>query len=232
MKQLKRNQKKDNLKQFMKEYKKWLPNLLTGMRILLTPIIIVLGIMKQIELVIVFATLAALTDCLDGMLARKWNSVSEIGAKLDAVADKCFAIGLCICLTSIFPILWILVLLELLLAICNLYFHLKSHKTESLWIGKIKTTVLFITILLVICHHFLPSLTTVTEGLIYTCMNLQVLCIIEYSFNFYDNMHPITVEDNLMHQEIMQEAMEEKTIEIEHLDELIMQYEEPNEDTQ
>ena len=108
MKKLKINQKTGNLKQIMKEYKKWLPNMLTGMRIVLTPIIIALGIMKQIELVIVFATLAALTDCLDGLLARKWNSVSEIGAKLDAVADKIFAIGLCLCLTSLFPILWAL----------------------------------------------------------------------------------------------------------------------------
>ena len=113
---------------------------------------------------------------------------------------------------SHFPISYFMgvVALETILAICNLVFHYKSKKTESLWIGKIKTTVLFITILFVICYHFLPSLTGMVQGLIYVCMNLQVLCIIEYSFNFYDNMHPITVEDNKMHQEIMQDDVQEK----------------------
>lgn len=222
MKQL--NMKKistHNFKQMMKNYKQWVPNVLTGSRIVLTPIIIILGMMKQIPLVIVLAGLSAITDCIDGKLARKWNTVSEIGAKLDAVADKIFAIGLCLCLTSIFSTLWIIVGLELILAICNLIFHYKSKKTQSLWIGKLKTTVLFITILFVICYHFFPNLIFMIQGLIYVCINLQVLCILEYSFNFYDNMHPISVEDNLMHQQIM----EEKTIEIEHLEEFLTQYE-------
>lgn len=222
MKQLKTKKTSvHNLNQIMKNYKQWVPNVLTISRMILTPIIILLGIMKQIPVVIVLAGLSAITDCIDGKLARKWNTVSEIGAKLDAVADKVFAIGLCLSLTSIFPTLWMIVGLELILAICNLIFHYKSKKTQSLWIGKIKTTVLFITILFVICYHFFPNLVFLIQGLVYVCINLQVLCILEYSFNFYDNMHPISVEDNLMHQQIM----EEKTMEIEHLDEFMTQYE-------
>ncbi len=223
MKQLKI--KSGNLKTIIKNYKNWVPNLLTGMRIILTPIIIILGIMKQIPLVIVFASIAAITDFLDGKLARKWNTVSEIGAKLDAVADKVFAIGLSICLTSLFSLLWIIVVLETILAFINLYFHYKSGKTESLFIGKIKTTCLFITILCILCSHFLPNIKGIVQGFMYVCMNLQILCILEYIFNFYDNMHPLSVEDNAMHQSIMEDAMEEKTIEIEHLDELITKYE-------
>lgn len=212
------------MKQF-KNYKEWLPNILTGFRIIFTPIIIFLGFSKQIKLVILLAIIAALTDLIDGKLARKWNVVSELGAKLDAVADKIFAIGLSICLTSLFPILWIGVLLELVLAICNLIFYYKSKKTETLWIGKIKTTILFVTIILIICYYFFPNLFHITEGLIYMCINLQILCIFEYSMNFYDNMHPISVEDNEMHQQIMNEALEQKTIVLDNLDELIEQYE-------
>lgn len=225
MKQLKINQNSGSLKSLIQHYQKWLPNVLTGMRIVLTPIIIFLGIMKQIPLVIVFASIAAITDFLDGMLARRWNTVSEVGAKLDAVADKIFAIGLCLCFISLFPILWIVVLLETALALFNLYFHYKSGKTESLWIGKIKTTCLFLTILCILCNHFLPNMEGIVKGCICVCINLQVLCILEYIFNFYDNMHPLSVEDNAMHQAIMEDAMEEKTIEIEHLDELITKYE-------
>ena len=208
-----------------KNYKNDIPNILTASRIVMTPIIMILGILKQIPIVIILTLLASLTDMVDGKLARKWNVTSEIGAKLDAVADKFFAIGLCVSLTSVFPILWILVALESVLAICNLIFHYKSQKTETLWIGKVKTTCLFITILLVVCLHFISSLEMVVQGFAYICINLQVLCLLEYSINFYDNMHPITVEDNPMHQQIMEDAMEQKTIILDHLDDLIEQYE-------
>ena len=225
MKQLKNKKNIGKLKPFIQDYKKWLPNVLTGMRIVFTPIIIILGIGKQIPLVIAFASIAAVTDFIDGMLARKWNTVSDIGAKLDAVADKIFAIGLCLCLTSVFSLIWGIVFLEIILALFNLYFHLKSGKTESLWVGKIKTTCLFITILCILSYHFIPNIKGVVQGFIYVCVNLQILCIWEYIFNFYDNMHPLSVEDNTRHQMIMEEAMEEKTIELEHLDELITKYE-------
>ncbi len=208
-----------------KNYKQFIPNLLTGCRIIFTPIIIFMGITKKIAIVMIFTIIAAITDMLDGKLARKWNVVSEKGAKLDAIADKIFAIGLCISLTTIFPILWLLVALEIILAICNLIFHYKSHKTETLWIGKVKTTLLFLTIISVICLYYLPSIDTFIQGLAYITLNLQVLCLIEYSFLFYDNMHPITVEDNPIHQQIMEDAMEQKTITLENLDELIESYE-------
>ncbi len=222
MKQL----KNINWKQEFKNYKKWVPNALTSSRILFTPIIILLGIKKQISLVILFSIIIAVTDCIDGKLARKWNTESELGAKLDAIADKFFAIGLCLSLTPIFPILWAVVILEMILAVCNLYFHYKSKKTESLWIGKVKTTILFIIIIMVISYHFLQQLDMITQGFIYVCMNLQVLCIIEYSFNFYDHMHPLTVENHQMHQAIMNETEKkqeelEKTIELDHLDHFI-----------
>ena len=212
----------------MKNYKQWVPNFLTIFRIFLTPVIIILGLFKQIPFVIAVASMAALTDCMDGFFARKWNAVSELGAQLDDVADKIFAISLCLCLTTTISILWIIVILEFILASCNLYFHYKSKKTESLWIGKIKTTILFIMIIIVLFYHFFPNLTNVVQGVIYVCINLQLLCILEYSFNFYDNMHPITVEDNTMHQKIMEEkeiSLEEKTIELDNLKELVSKLE-------
>ncbi len=78
-----------------------IPTLLTWLRILLIPIFVgafywpenlhKLSAMPSHEvnvfITIVFA-IAAITDWLDGYLARRWNQTSSFGAFLDPVADK------------------------------------------------------------------------------------------------------------------------------------------------
>ncbi len=73
-----------------------LPNLLTWLRILLIPLFVgifyfekswVSGPNQNLVATIIF-TAAAVTDWLDGWLARKLNQTSAFGAFLDPVADK------------------------------------------------------------------------------------------------------------------------------------------------
>ncbi|PLY11961.1 MAG: CDP-diacylglycerol--glycerol-3-phosphate 3-phosphatidyltransferase [Sedimenticola sp.] len=68
-----------------------IPNILTLLRILLIPVFIVIFYLPweyaNLTCAIVF-TLAAITDWLDGYLARRLEQVSALGAFLDPVADK------------------------------------------------------------------------------------------------------------------------------------------------
>ncbi len=68
-----------------------IPNLLTAIRILLIPVFMVIfylpSVWTNFACAIVF-TAAALTDWFDGYLARRWRQVSAFGAFLDPVADK------------------------------------------------------------------------------------------------------------------------------------------------
>ncbi len=65
-----------------------IPNLLSVIRILLTPVFAYLFYNDmKIEAVIVLAV-SALTDTFDGQIARKFNQVSALGKVLDPVADK------------------------------------------------------------------------------------------------------------------------------------------------
>lgn len=68
------------------------PNLLTGSRILLIPVLVVVFYLAPLEWrylasAAVF-TVAGITDWLDGYLARKWGQLTPFGAFLDPVADK------------------------------------------------------------------------------------------------------------------------------------------------
>jgi len=68
-----------------------LPNQLTILRIVLTPVFLYFFIspellMKQISLAIFFV--AALSDWYDGWLARKFNYITEWGKFMDPLADK------------------------------------------------------------------------------------------------------------------------------------------------
>ena len=73
-----------------------IPNLLTWLRIFLIPLFVGIfyfekswvSLPNQNLVATVIFTLAAITDWLDGWLARKLNQMSAFGAFLDPVADK------------------------------------------------------------------------------------------------------------------------------------------------
>jgi cardiolipin synthase (CMP-forming) len=76
-----------------------LPNLLTVLRIVAIPVIVVLvlpgpGLLRAIALVIYI--LAAVTDFFDGLLARMMGEVSPLGRMLDPIADKLLVAALLI----------------------------------------------------------------------------------------------------------------------------------------
>lgn len=186
------------------KYKAMIPNILTVSRIVLTPIIIILGLTKNYLPMVIVAVIAAITDLLDGTLARKWNVISLKGAKLDAVADKVFAIGIVGGLINKFNILIYVLILEIILGLSNLFYHYKTNKTESLLIGKIKTTTLFITIIFCLLSLIIKNLNEIILGFGYVTINLQVLSIISYLINFINNIkNKPSINDNEMHNEIM-----------------------------
>jgi CDP-diacylglycerol--glycerol-3-phosphate 3-phosphatidyltransferase len=68
-----------------------IPNFLTIFRIFLIPVLVVLyywDLQRQEVLITSIFVIAAITDWLDGFLARKMGATSKLGAFLDPVADK------------------------------------------------------------------------------------------------------------------------------------------------
>jgi CDP-diacylglycerol--glycerol-3-phosphate 3-phosphatidyltransferase len=79
----------------MKKENVWnIPNALTFVRIIATFILIYLVFIKAnvISIVVVFVV-GAITDFMDGQIARRFNMKTEFGRKFDMVADRFLLIG-------------------------------------------------------------------------------------------------------------------------------------------
>jgi CDP-diacylglycerol--glycerol-3-phosphate 3-phosphatidyltransferase len=67
---------------------KTVPNILTLIRILLLPFIVVLIVKGRFTFALFLFVISAITDFLDGYIARKFKSITSLGMLLDPVADK------------------------------------------------------------------------------------------------------------------------------------------------
>ena len=88
------------------------PNLLTAARLVAVPIVVWLLIAddgadgpSRWWALIVFA-LAAVTDYLDGYLARRWHVISAFGKIADPIADKALVLGALACLVVVDGVPW------------------------------------------------------------------------------------------------------------------------------
>ena len=65
------------------------PNLVSVIRILLAPVMLVLAVKQQPVWFIVLLLVSEFTDVLDGFLARHLNQITDLGSHLDSWGDFC-----------------------------------------------------------------------------------------------------------------------------------------------
>ncbi len=198
------------------KYKKIIPNILTCFRLVIAPVILIFGLLNQVTIVLILTIIGSITDLLDGYLARKWQVTGQLGAKLDAVSDKVFASSLLLALTKKSSILLIVFTLEIIIGIMNLYYYKNLKKSETLFIGKVKTTFLFVLIVISFIYAFLSKLDFLVLGLSYATINLQILVIISYTLNYIDKIDKIK-NPEIEKLEAHKKIMEEDTIELKNL---------------
>lgn len=134
-----------------------IPNALSFFRMLLIPVFIVFYMMadKTDYVYYVYAAsaliLSGLTDLFDGVIARKFNQITELGKILDPIADKLTQMAVVVCVAiklsdiAITLALTLFVLKEIAMLIGG-YIILKNNIViqPSQWYGKIATAVFYI----------------------------------------------------------------------------------------
>ena len=140
-----------------------LPNVITVTRILLIPVFIGLYMVQQdwsILAASVLFAMAALTDWLDGYLARRLNQTTPFGAFLDPVADKLIVVSALIVLVAYHSNMWLtlpgLVIVGREIVISALREWMAdmddSVAVAVSYLGKIKTTAQMIAITLLLAQ--------------------------------------------------------------------------------
>ena len=123
-------------------------NLITGSRIVLSILLLFCTPFSAVFYALYLA--AGLTDMIDGAVARKTDTVSEFGAKLDTFADIVFT---AVCMILILPLidmpawiyLWIVCIAFIKLAnVLISYIRLKKLTSVHSVINKISGAALFI----------------------------------------------------------------------------------------
>jgi cardiolipin synthase len=88
-----------------------LPNLITLARILLVPVVVWAIASREMQIAFLLFIVAGLSDAVDGLLAKRFGMVSELGAHLDPLADKVLIVSIYVALgiTEAIP-RWIVIL--------------------------------------------------------------------------------------------------------------------------
>ena len=89
-----------------------------------------------------------ITDCLDGILARMWGVQTRGGALLDPLGDKLLAVCCTISFVSEHHVLYIILALEIMITYFNVNRTMHGEKSVTSIIGKAKTWLLSITLVL------------------------------------------------------------------------------------
>ena len=164
-----------------------LPNLLTVLRILLVPVLVVAllsrgGQTSDVLAAVVFAA-ASVTDALDGWLARTREQITTFGKLMDPVADKLLIIAALLSLVSLGRLAaWVAMVIvarEFAVTVARISARSEGVVIAANWWGKVKTGVQVLTIFLLIL--LVPSPTWI-DWLVYLMVAVTVVSGVDYFF--------------------------------------------------
>lgn len=136
-----------------------IPNMLSLFRLVLIPVYVIIYLnadsAEGYYLAATILAVSCLTDLIDGKIARHFNMISNLGKVLDPLADKATQFTLIICLSIRYPSLFLLIAIFVFkegfqLVAGGLRLRKGSMLKGAQLTGKICTTILFVSLILMV----------------------------------------------------------------------------------
>ena len=190
-----------------------IPNLLSVLRILAIGPFAYFFLNDQLLWAVAMLAFSGLSDLFDGLIARKFNQVTELGKMLDPVADKLTQATIAVCLAVkhpiLIPILLVFVFKELgmLVGGCILL-KKKKRPCAAKWYGKVATFSFYISaVVIVVMEGVFHLYTTTTVVISYVLLGItavfMIYAMVRYFQIFLQLLHSTDPKDNLdMNREI------------------------------
>ncbi len=178
-----------------------LPNKITLFRILLIPVIIVIGEISALQqqsfifegltlgnfILLILFIICVLSDFLDGYLARKYNLITDFGKFADPLADKMVVLALMIILLEQGMALngWMVTVIlarEFIVTGFRVIAASKNIVIAAGWLGKIKTNLQFLMVIMLLITGLMQNnvIAIINLVIIYATVFMTILSGITY----------------------------------------------------
>ena len=165
-----------------------LPNKITVFRILMIPFFVACMLIKEIpyhEIIAgVIFIIAALSDLVDGKIARRFNLVTNFGKFMDPLADKLLVQSalLCFVANGLLPA-WIAIVImsrEFIISGFRLVAADKGIVIAAGYLGKLKTVFQMVMSVMLIFHFSYPVWLATEQIFIWGSLILTIVSLVDY----------------------------------------------------
>ena len=177
-----------------------IPNAISFIRILLiTPFVAFFVTGNYIPAAVTIA-LSGLSDCFDGMIARRFHQESEFGKVLDPLGDKLTLIAIGVCLIfiepAVLPLLVVMVLKDTLMIVGGVIIIKRGIiPIKSVWYGKVSTILFYLTVGSIVLMQILDYNNTALKlTMLGVTLALMLYSLMMYTIKFFQLLK--TQKDN------------------------------------
>jgi cardiolipin synthase len=165
-----------------------IPNILTLVRILLTPVFVILLLRDLFPMALLVFAIAGVSDGLDGLIARYMNQRTALGAYLDPAADKLLLVSAFVSLAVlgvIPPWATVIVITRdviIVLGLAILTLTEKKYEINPSMVSKCTTTAQIITVLVTLYDPARVKLAMLHPVLLWSTAILTTLSGLHYIY--------------------------------------------------
>ena len=178
-----------------------IPNALTLLRIFFVPLLVALLVQEKLEVqcgpwlissqifALAIFLVAALTDLLDGYLARRWNQITTVGMLLDPIADKLLISSSLIALVQMRHVAgWIAVVMigrEFVVSGLRSIAASEGYTISAGDLGKSKMVAQVAAIALILLSIDFPVYATAAQFALWGAMGFAMVSAVDYFRKFW-----------------------------------------------